>query len=116
MFHGKGSVVNLISCTKIFSVDTNASKEEFDLQTDAIADALFDLEQVNAQLKDSAVGVDLSAKILEITVTVEHSSIDEGQAAATLFINQALKQAGGESSANALTMTQTSQAAKLLAA
>lgn len=108
--------MNLISCTKTFSVMTESSMEDFDAHTDAIADALFDLEQNNKMLKDSAIGADLKKKTLEITVTVEHAGVEEGRAVATSLINRAIKAAGGDFGGQPSEMVETSQAAKLVAA
>lgn len=108
--------MNLISCTKEFRVDGNISIAEFDEHTDAIADALFDLEQSRPYLLDSAIGVDLAKRILEITVTVEHAGLEEGSAVATSVINSAIKTAGGNFGEKNQDLIQTHQEASLVLA
>lgn len=108
--------MNLISCVKEFRVDSNCTPEHFEEHVDAIADALFDLEQSWPKLLDSAVGADLKEKTLEISVTVEHAGIEEGQAFATAMIRKAIEMSGGHFGGDQKSMIETKSNAELVAA
>ncbi|MGP9031496.1 hypothetical protein ACT17S_00275 [Glutamicibacter mysorens] len=108
--------MNLISCVKEFRVESDCTPEHFEEHVDAIADALFDLEQAWPKLLDSSVGADLVNKVLEITVTVEHEGITEGQAYATSMIRKAIGMSGGHFGDNADSMVETKSNAELVAA
>lgn len=108
--------MNLISCVKEFRVESNCTPEHFEEHVDAIADALFDLEQAWPKLLDSSVGADLQDKILEITVTVEHEGVQEGQAFATAMIRKAIMASGGHFNEDGKSMVETRSEAELVAA
>lgn len=55
--------MNLISCVREFRVVSNCAPEHFEEHVDAIAEALFDLEQTRSKLLDSSVGADLVNKV-----------------------------------------------------
>ena len=116
MLQRKGIATNLISCVKEFRVESNCTSEHFEEHVDAIADALFGLEQTWPKLLDSSVGADLENKILEITVTVEHAGITEGQAFATAMIRKAIKECGGHFGDDAESVVETKSNAELVAA
>lgn len=107
--------MNQISRTSVFHVE-GISRDELDRQTDAIADALIDLEESWPALLDSAVAVDFAHSSVEITVTVEHHGLAEGRAVADSCINTAINMAGGKVSGDEPEMQRTSESAELVVA
>lgn len=113
--------MNLISLTQQFYVDVDCTRDQLDELSDAIADALYDLERSTAfksALLDSTVSADLGEHLIDINVTIQHIDEDMGVAVGHSAISTALKKAvevvNGKLSAEE-SMTSTAEKAELLA-
>lgn len=87
--------MNLVTSTTLLQVGGDFSRDRIEAIADSIADALYDLEQERSTLLDSSVGADLDKGSIEITVTVAHAGLPEGQAVAESAINTAIQRSGG---------------------
>lgn len=112
--------MNLISLSKQFHIEVDCTRDHVDELSDAVADALYDLEQGQAYtaLLDSTVSADLGARQIEINVTVQHPDVDTGVAVGQSAIKTAMKAAveavNGEGSSDE-SFTSTEATSELLA-
>ncbi|MCK6096201.1 hypothetical protein KZX06_09705 [Micrococcus sp. EYE_162] len=84
--------MKIISFHTTFAFHGPQDRDWLDQQTDALADALVDMEGTpgHAGLRDSSVSVDFARCMVEVDLTVEHAGLEEGAALAQSCLNRAL--------------------------
>lgn len=84
-----------VHCTWRLMLDASSRATNLEAVADGVMTALVSLEQVDPSLSDSAIGLDLSKKEIEISVSSECASIDDGVRHAVAAIRTAIHAAGG---------------------
>lgn len=84
-----------VQCTWRLILESPSQTTDLEAVADDVMTALLDLEQVDPLLGNSAIALDLSKKEIEISVSSECASIDDGVRHAMAAIRTAIHAAGG---------------------